>query len=118
MFMVTLVPLIAQAMGIFIAVAFQYAVKGMLITIKSYLIRTLLIGFFFFVFLPLAKMAMIKAGLLAMAPAILSRASRVDDDPYETPPMESFQGIVEFLIWEMYKLGESFYGDIDDLMFS
>eukprot|EP00092_Neocalanus_flemingeri_P021579 GFUD01023405.1.p1 GENE.GFUD01023405.1~~GFUD01023405.1.p1 ORF type:complete len:191 (+),score=34.04 GFUD01023405.1:73-645(+) len=117
-FMITLVPLLAQAAGIFIAVAFQYAVKGMLLTLKSYMVRTLLLGFFFFVFLPIAKVILIKVGLLAMAPSILSRASRVDDDPYDTSPIESFQGIAEYLIWEIYKLGESFYSDIDDFMLS
>ena len=120
-FMVTMVPLLAKAMGIFIAVTFQYAVKGILITIKSYMIRTILLGLFFFVMIPLGKLSLIKAGLLAMSPAILSRSGNVNEDPYDTPSMESFQGIVETFIWEIFRLGESFYGgigDIDELILS
>ena len=113
----TMIPHIAQAVGIFIAVAFKYAAMNILLTIKSFMIRTVLLGLFFFVLLPLGKIAVIKTGLLSMAPSILSRASggRSDDD---TSAVESAQGLVEFLLWEMYKLGEGFFDDIDNLIVS
>eukprot|EP00091_Calanus_sinicus_P012831 TRINITY_DN28676_c0_g1_i1.p2 TRINITY_DN28676_c0_g1~~TRINITY_DN28676_c0_g1_i1.p2 ORF type:complete len:134 (-),score=33.32 TRINITY_DN28676_c0_g1_i1:56-457(-) len=113
----TMIPHIAQALGIFIAVVFKYAATNILLTIKSFMIRTVLLGLFFFVLLPLGKIAVIKTGLLAMAPSILSRAGggRSDD---ETSAVESAQGLVEFLLWEMYKLGEGFFGDIDNFIVS
>ena len=57
-------------------IAFQNVIQGVLITIKSYAIRTLLLGCLF-LFLPLAKILMIKAGLISLAPAILSRAGEL-----------------------------------------
>ena len=56
--------------------AFQQLGAGVLITTKSYLVRTVVLGVFFFLLIPLAKLLLIKLGLVSLSPAILSRAGR------------------------------------------
>ena len=111
-----IVSLVAQAMGIFISVAFKYAAKSILVTVKSFMIRTILLGLFFFVLIPLGKLLAMKTGLLILTPSIISRAGEEKSDRIFA--VESMQDLLEFLVSEIYKLVESFADDIDSFVLS
>jgi len=108
--------LIAQAGGIFISVAFKYAAKNILVTIKSFMIRTILLGLCFFVLLPLGKLFIIKTGLLSLAPSTISNIEGGRSDGMLA--VESIQDLIEFFLSEVYELGESFFDDIDSFVLS
>ena len=44
--------------------AFQQLGSGILITTKSYLVRTVILGIFFFLLIPVGKLVLIKLGLV------------------------------------------------------
>ena len=111
-----IVSLVAQATGIFISVAFKYAAKNILVTVKSFLIRTILLGLFFFVLIPLGKLFAIKTGLLLLSPSIISRAG--EERSGDMLAVESMEDLLEFFVSEIYKLGESFVDDIDSFVLS
>ena len=115
---VTMIPLIAQAFGIFLAVVFKYAAMNILITVKSFMIRTALLGSFFFLFLPLGKMAVVQTGLSSMmTPSLLSRADGQRNEETLDDIM-SPEHMIEFVLSEIFKLAESFFDDIDSLIVS
>ena len=115
-FLLFIVSLVAQATGIFISVAFKYAAKNILVTVKSFLIRTILLGLFFFVLIPLGKLFAIKTGLLLLSPSIISRAG--EERSGDMSAVESMEDLLEFFVSEIYKLGESFVDDIDSFVLS
>ena len=106
------------ALGVF---AFQHIASGILLTTKSYLIRTAILSVFLFFLLPLGKVVLIKLGLMSMSPVLLSRAYHHNDseDPYEQPSLHTLHGILEVLLWEMYAMVENFYqpDEIDDYLY-
>ena len=85
-------------------------------TVKSFLIRTILLGLFFFVLIPLGKLFAIKTGLLLLSPSIISRAGEERSD--DMLDVESMEDLLEFFVSEIYKLGESFVDDIDSFVLS
>ena len=111
-----IVSLVGQATGIFISVAFKYAAKSILVTVKSFMIRTILLGLFFFFLIPLGKFLAIKTGLLILTPSIISRAG--EERSEQILAVESMQDLSEFFVSEMYKLLESFGEDIDSFVLS
>jgi len=116
---VAVMPLIAQGIGALGVVAIQNVIQGVLITIKSYTIRTIILGCLFLL-LPLAKILMIKAGLISLSPAILSRAGNTAENPYDTPSMQTTHGFIETVLWEVYAwLGDFFQEDeFDDYLYA
>ena len=90
-------------------------------TTKSYILRTAILGFFFFGLLPLGKILLIKAGLLSLSPAILSRAAHAHgaEDPYDTPTLHTVHGSIEAVLWEIYHWIENFYNpdELDDYLY-
>ena len=107
-------------MGSLLVVAFQNLATGIILSTKSYILRTVILGFFFFLLLPLGKLLMIKFGLLHLSPAILSRSGHGSSDPYETPMMQTTHGFLETLLWEIYAAAEGFfdYDEIDDYLYT
>ena len=103
-----------QGVGAGLVLLFQHVAQGVLITTKSYLLRTLILGGFFFLVLPLGKLALVKAGLLSLSPAILSRAGlHAEEDPYSSPTLETLHGFIETGLWEIYAWVQTFV-DIDE----
>ena len=103
-----------QGVGAGLVLLFQHVAQGVLITTKSYLLRTLILGGFFFLVLPLGKLALVKAGLLSLSPAILSRAGlHAEEDPYSSPTLETLHGFIETGLWEIYAWVRTFV-DIDE----
>ena len=112
-----------QGIGTLLVVAFQNLATGVILSTKSYILRTVILGFFFFLLLPLGKLLMIKFGLLNLSPAILSRAGHghgTSSDPYETPVWQTTHGFLETLLWEMYAAAEGFfdYDEMDDYLYA
>ena len=103
------------------AFAFQNLATAILLTTKSYILRTVILGIFFFGLLPLGKILLIKAGLLTLSPAILSRAAHAHaaEDPYDTPTLHTVHGTIETVLWEIYHWIENFYSpdELDDYLY-
>ena len=101
---------------------FQHMAQGILITTKSYLLRTVILSLFFFLILPVGKILLIKLGLLSLSPAILSRAGHQGggEDPYDTPALQAGHGFIESCLWEVYAWMETFYdtSEFDDYLYS
>ena len=101
---------------------FQEVAKGILISSKSYLLRTVILGLFFFLLLPVGKIVLIKLGLLSLSPALLSRAGHHAgaEDPYDLPALQTWHGFIEACLWEVYDWGEKFYdtSEFDDYLYS
>ena len=121
--LVSFMPVLAQGVGSLLVVAFQNLATGIILSTKSYILRTVILGCFFFLLLPLGKLLMIKFGLLNLSPAIVSRAGHghgTSSDPYETPVMQTTHGFLETLLWEMYVAAEGFfdYDEIDDYLYT
>ena len=107
----------AQDVGTFLAAAFQYAVKGALLTIKSYIVRTALLGFFF-VLLPLAKMAAVQAWLVAVALGWLPHLDEILDSwsvPAQGRALDG-QGALQWFLGEVLQAMRGTYQQIDDLI--
>ena len=105
---------LVQGVGAGLVLLFQHVAQGVLITTKSYLLRTLILGGFFFLVLPLGKLALVKAGLLSLSPAILSRAGlHAEEEPYSSPTLETLHGFIETGLWEIYAWVRTFV-DIDE----
>merc|ERR1712059_35586 len=117
------VPLLAQGLGVFVAVAFQFALKNILMTLKSYIIRTLLLSGFFFVLIPIAKIMMIKTGFFFWIHQLMDlvRGGREGKEnvftfvPSSSP--DTLQGAMEYLVQQIYTDAQSFYEDIDSFIF-
>ena len=96
-----------QGLGAGLVVVLQNIAQGILITTKSYLLRTSILSFFLLL-LPVGKLILIKLGLLGLSPAILSRAGHhgggpgLGDSPYDTPALQTVQGFIESCLWEIY----------------
>ena len=102
---------------------FQNVAQGILITTKSYLLRTVMLSLFFFLILPVGKILLIKLGLLSLSPAVLSRAGHHGgggEDPYDIPALQTVHGFIESSLWEVYAWIESFYdtSEFDDYLYA
>ena len=101
---------------------FQNMAQGILITTKSYLLRTVIMSLFFFLILPVGRLVLVKLGLLSLSPAILSRAGRHTgaEDPYDTPALQTWHGFLEACLWEIYAWMETFYdtSEFDDYLYT
>ena len=115
-------PLISQVLSSLMLFAFQQLGAGVLITTKSYLVRTVVLGVFFFLLIPLGKLLLIKLGLVSLSPAILSRAGLATghSDPYDTPYLQTLHGIIETLLWEIYSFAEDVFNpeSFDDYLYN
>ena len=102
--------------------AFQQLGAGVLITTKSYLVRTAVLGVFFFLLIPLGKLLLIKLGLVSLSPAILSRAglAATHSDPYDTPYLQTLHGVLETLLWEIYSFAADVFNpeSFDDYLYN
>ena len=114
--------LISQVLSSLMLFAFQQLGAGVLITTKSYLVRTVVLGVFFFIFIPLGKLLLIKLGLVSLSPAILSRAGLATghSDPYDTPYLTTLHGILETLLWEIYSFAVDVFNpdSYDDYLYN
>ena len=102
---------------------FQNVAQGILITTKSYLLRTVILSLFFFLILPVGKILLIKLGLLSLSPAVLSRAGHHGgggEDPYDIPALQTVHGFIESSLWEVYAWIETFYdtSEFDDYLYA
>ena len=114
-----------QGLGAGLVVVFQNIAQGILITTKSYLLRTSILSFFLLL-LPVGKLILIKLGLLGLSPAILSRAGHqgggpgLGDSPYDTPVLQTVQGFIESCLWEIYLSIETVFdtSEFDDYLYT
>ena len=118
----TSAPLLAQGTGTFLAAVFQYAARGILLTIKSYAVRTALLGTFFFLVVPLAKMAIIKMLLVAVhlgwLPVMYLELQQFLD--HLTPDLGSQEeaGALPWLVQEAWQMVQGTYDELDEYMMS
>ena len=118
---VGMMPTLAKVLSSLMLFAFQQLGAGILITTKSYLVRTVILGIFFFLLLPVGKMILVKLGLLSLSPAILSRSSGGGaSDPYDNPNLHTLQGLTETLLWEIYSYFEDIFNpdSFDDYLYN
>jgi hypothetical protein len=119
-----LLPLLAQGTGTFLATVFQYAAKGILLTIKSYTVRTALLATFFFLVIPLAKMALIKmlAVHLGRLPGVYLELQQYLDHlaPDLGRSAQSLEeaGALPWLVQEAWRLVQGTYGELDEYIMS
>ena len=121
-----ILPLLAQGTGTFLATVFQYAAKGILLTIKSYTVRTALLATFFFLVIPLAKMAIIKMVLVAVhlgwLPGVYLELQQYLDhlapDLGQSAQSLEEAGALPWLVQEAWRLVQGTYDELDDYIMS
>ena len=105
-----------------ILLLFQNVAQGILITTKSYLLRTAILSLFFFLVLPVGKLILLKLGLLGLFG--LTPAGRAGHDGGgglgASPDLQTEAGFLESYLFEIKAWIETFYdiSEFDDYLYA